>query len=142
MTDKEEAATTPTNNGGETEASQSTAPIVSATKKTRPPYKYDPNKITLRFLFANRDGLTVTVECTPSDTVGEVKGALLSVWPEGRETGKKNSRCVYCYVVCLKWKSVFWSSYFLTYSFCFLFFFSFFKIVTPNTIRSSKLLGW
>jgi len=58
------------------------APIVSSSKKSRPPYKYDPNKITLRFLFANRDGLTVTVACTPNDTVGEVKGALLSVWPE------------------------------------------------------------
>jgi hypothetical protein len=34
-------------------------------------------------LFANRDGLTVTVECNPFDTVGEVKGALLSVWPKG-----------------------------------------------------------
>ena len=57
--------------------------VVSSTKKSRPPYKYDPSKITLRFLFANRDGLTVTVECNPRDTVGEVKGALLSVWPEG-----------------------------------------------------------
>jgi hypothetical protein len=61
----------------------STAPVVSSSKRSRPPYKYDINKITLRFLFANRDGLTVTVECKPSDTVGEVKGALLSVWPEG-----------------------------------------------------------
>ena len=59
------------------------APVVSSSKRSRPPYKYDINKITLRFLFANRDGLTVTVECNPSDTVGEVKGALLSVWPEG-----------------------------------------------------------
>lgn len=58
-------------------------PIVSSTKKSRPPYKYDPDKITLRFLFANRDGLTVTIECNPGDTVGEVKAALLSVWPEG-----------------------------------------------------------
>jgi len=57
-------------------------PVVSVTKRTRPPYKYDPEKVTLRFLFANRDGLTVTVECKPSDTVGEVKGQLLSVWPE------------------------------------------------------------
>lgn len=63
--------------------STSSGPIVSSTKKTRPSYKYDPNKITLRFLFANRDGLTVTIECDPSDTVGEVKGALMSVWPEG-----------------------------------------------------------
>lgn len=59
-------------------------PVVSSSKKSRPPYKYDPNKITLRFLFANRDGLTVTVECKPADTVGEVKGALLSVWPKGK----------------------------------------------------------
>jgi len=57
------------------------APIVSSSKKSRPPYKYDPNKITLRFIFANKDGLAVTVECNPADTVGEVKGALLSVWP-------------------------------------------------------------
>ncbi len=65
---------------------QSTAsgPIVSSTKRTRPPYKYDPEKVTLRFLFANKDGLTVTVECKPGDTVGEVKGQLLSVWPEGK----------------------------------------------------------
>ena len=58
-------------------------PIVSSSKKSRPAYKYDPNKVTLRFLFANRDGLTVTLECEPSDTVGEVKAALMSVWPEG-----------------------------------------------------------
>jgi len=60
----------------------SSGPVVSASKKTRPQYKYDPEKITLRFLFANKDGLTVTVECKPGDTVGEVKGQLLSVWPE------------------------------------------------------------
>jgi hypothetical protein len=61
----------------------SAGPVVSSTKKTRPPYKYDPNKVVLRFLFANRDGLTVTVECKPADTVGEVKAQLLSVWPDG-----------------------------------------------------------
>lgn len=57
--------------------------VVSSSKKKRPPYKYDPDKITLRFLFANRDGLSVTIECKPADTVGEVKGALISVWPDG-----------------------------------------------------------
>lgn len=57
--------------------------VISSNRNSRPIYKYDPNKITLRFLFANRDGLTVTVECKPSDTVGEVKGALISVWPRG-----------------------------------------------------------
>jgi hypothetical protein len=58
-------------------------PVVSSSKKTRPAYKYDPDKVTLRFLFANKDGLTVTIECKPGDTVGEVKGQLLSVWPKG-----------------------------------------------------------
>ena len=88
--EKKQKETPPKNAETETEASAESAPdkavtpIVSATKKSRPPYKYDPNKITLRFLFANRDGLTVTVECNPSDTVGEVKGALISVWPEGK----------------------------------------------------------
>jgi len=45
-------------------------------------FVYDPNKITLKFIFANRDGLNVILDCTPADTVGEVKGALLSLWPE------------------------------------------------------------
>ena len=48
------------------------------------PYVYDPNKITLKFIFANRDGVNVILECNPSDTVGEVKGALLSMWPRVR----------------------------------------------------------
>ena len=69
----------------------SSGPVVSVTKRTRPPYKYDPEKVTLRFLFANRDGLTVTVECKPSDTVGEVKGQLLSVWPEGMSSTSSES---------------------------------------------------
>jgi hypothetical protein len=67
------------------EEAPASAPVVSASKRSRPPYKYDPKKITLRFLFSNRDGLTVTVECKPADTVSEVKGALLSVWPEGKK---------------------------------------------------------
>jgi Ubiquitin-2 like Rad60 SUMO-like len=39
--------------------------------------------LNLRFLFANRDGLSVSIQCDPADTVGEVKGALISVWPKG-----------------------------------------------------------
>jgi hypothetical protein len=68
-----------------------TSAVVSSNKKSRPAYKYDPNKITLRFLFANRDGLTVTIECEPSNTVGETKGALLSVWPEGKWIKSKSN---------------------------------------------------
>ncbi|CAB9523580.1 expressed unknown protein [Seminavis robusta] len=72
----------PTKASGGGESPSKPAAIVASSKKARPPYKYDPDKITLVFLFAGRDGLTVTVECKPGDTVGEVKGALLSVWPE------------------------------------------------------------
>lgn len=60
----------------------SSGPVISATKRTRPPYKFNAEKITLRFLFANKDGFTITIECKPDTTVGEVKGRLLSVWPE------------------------------------------------------------
>eukprot|EP00586_Coscinodiscus_wailesii_P006893 CAMPEP_0172488858 /NCGR_PEP_ID=MMETSP1066-20121228/18564_1 /TAXON_ID=671091 /ORGANISM="Coscinodiscus wailesii, Strain CCMP2513" /LENGTH=241 /DNA_ID=CAMNT_0013256337 /DNA_START=350 /DNA_END=1075 /DNA_ORIENTATION=+ len=42
----------------------------------------DPNIVKLKFLFANRDGLNVTVGCKVTDTVGEIKGALLSMWPK------------------------------------------------------------
>jgi uncharacterized membrane protein YgcG len=42
---------------------------------------YDPKKITLKFIFANRDGFNVIVEFDPTDTIGEVKGARLSRWP-------------------------------------------------------------
>lgn len=65
----------------------------AAAKKARSAFKYDPNKITLRFLFANRDGLAVNVECNPTDTVGEVKGALISVWPEGKNIRRSNLTC-------------------------------------------------
>jgi hypothetical protein len=46
---------------------------------------HDPNKITLRFLFAGRDGINViyVIDCKLNETVGGVKGALMSVWPEG-----------------------------------------------------------
>jgi hypothetical protein len=67
----------------ESDTSDSKA-IISSTKRSRPLYKFDPDKITLRFLFANRDGLTVTLECEPHDTVAEVKAASMSVWPEGK----------------------------------------------------------
>ena len=90
--DKKDAETM-TDATGESEKGEGGAkkdPIVSSNKKSRPPYKYDPDKITLRFLFANRDGLTVTIECNPSDTIGEVKAALLSVWPSGAYESSRN----------------------------------------------------
>ena len=66
-----------------------TTPSISPKKQTSAAAKsasfiHDPNKITLRFLFAGRDGTHVIIDCKPNDTVGEVKGALMSVWPEGK----------------------------------------------------------
>ena len=46
--------------------------------------EHDPDAIKLKFLFANRDGLNVMVECKITDSVGEVKGVLLSMWPDGK----------------------------------------------------------
>ena len=71
-------------NGG-TDSAESVA-ILSSSKQAKLPYVYDPGKITLRFLFANRDGLSVTIECRLTDTVGEVKGTLLSMWPGGKKS--------------------------------------------------------
>jgi len=60
--------------------------ISAAPVKTGPTrstgFVYDPNKIILKFIFANRDGISVILDCKPSDVVGEVKGALLSLWPK------------------------------------------------------------
>lgn len=73
-------------------ASTAESPTPSPQDATQPPeveapsqtktFVYDPNKITLKFIFANRDGLHVILDCNPADTVGEVKGALLSLWPD------------------------------------------------------------
>jgi len=40
------------------------------------------DSLKLKFIFANRDGLNVNVDCNLTDTVGEVKGILFSVWPK------------------------------------------------------------
>jgi len=68
--------------------SSSVPAAVGPAKRTKAVFKYDPKKITLRFLFANRDGLSVNVEFNPSDTVSEVKAALLSAWPEGTSVNR------------------------------------------------------
>jgi hypothetical protein len=64
--------------------SETKQPSSTNAGKKRSSYQYDPAKVTLKFLFANHDGLTVTIECKPADTVGEIKGALLSTWPDGK----------------------------------------------------------
>jgi hypothetical protein len=64
--------------------SEAKQPPSTNSGKKRSTYQYDPAKMALKFLFANHDGLSVTIECKPADTVGEVKGALLSTWPDGK----------------------------------------------------------
>lgn len=46
------------------------------------PISDHPDAITLKFIFANRDGLYVMVSCKVTDSVGEVKGVLMSMWPD------------------------------------------------------------
>ena len=67
-------------------------PVITTPSKPKP-FVYDPNKITLRFIFANKDGVSVILECDPSDTVGEVKGALLSMWPDGETCVMPSHNC-------------------------------------------------
>ena len=79
-----DAPTEKTSSSSPSKAATPAAASSSPAKKAEPkPFVYDPNKITLKFIFANRDGVHVILECNPTDTVGEVKGALLSMWPEG-----------------------------------------------------------
>ena len=85
--EKEDATPAPQAAPETTEGTSSSLLESSSSPSTASPSKpatfvYDPNKITLRFLFAGRDGIHVLIDCKPNDTVGEVKGALMSVWPE------------------------------------------------------------
>ena len=65
-------------------ATSTTEVVAPAATRSEPAsFTYDPKKITLKFIFANRDGVNAIVEYSPTDTIAEVKGALLSMWPEG-----------------------------------------------------------
>lgn len=55
-------------------------PTSEASSKNTP--LNDSDSIKIKFLFANRDGLHVIVQCKLSDSVGEIKGVLLSMWPD------------------------------------------------------------
>ena len=74
--------------------------VLKSSSRKRSTFTYNPNKVTLRFIFANRDGVSVTLDCEPADTVREVKGALLSAWPKGSCADLSYIACV-CYSVCL-----------------------------------------
>jgi len=55
-------------------------------------FTYEPGKISIKFLFANRDGLHVRVQCDLTDTVATVKGSLLSLWPEELDSCSEGGR--------------------------------------------------
>ncbi len=64
---------------------------VSSNKSSTPLFVYDPNKVFVKFLFANRDGIHVLVDFNPEDTIGEMKGALIQAWPESKYNRKQGS---------------------------------------------------
>jgi len=45
----------------------------------------ESDSIRLKFIFANRDGVHVEIECLPSDTIETITKSLQSKWPEGIE---------------------------------------------------------
>lgn len=55
-------------------------------------FVYEPGKVSIKFIFANRDGLHVQIQCEESATVGTVKGSLLSMWPKELETCDEGER--------------------------------------------------
>lgn len=51
------------------------------------------DKIRIKFIFANRDGINVEIECSPSDSVDMVKKSLIAEWPvEINEVPPKSDR--------------------------------------------------
>jgi hypothetical protein len=52
----------------------------------------DPNKVSVKFLFANRDGIHVLIKFNTEDTVRDMKGALIQAWPDSKfnPNGLKN----------------------------------------------------
>jgi len=57
---------------------------VSASTGTVAEDDNDEEKIDLKFVFANRDGVQVVASFQLSDTIAEVKGVLMSLWPKGK----------------------------------------------------------
>jgi len=66
-------------------------PLLSPTKSSTD-FLYEPGKVSIKFLFANRDGLNVRIQCDLTDTVATVKGSLLSLWPEELESCSEGGR--------------------------------------------------
>lgn len=74
-----------------TETSQE-APPTNETEEEPEEYVYEQGKVTIKFLFANRDGLSAFVKCNESDTVATVKASLLSVWPKELDSCTEGER--------------------------------------------------
>lgn len=92
----EDNATSSSNDEHELETETETKPeslrqLLTATKSDVD-FSYEPGKVSIKFLFANRDGLNVRIQCELSDTVATVKGSLLSLWPEELESCSEGSR--------------------------------------------------
>ncbi len=47
------------------------------------PTENDTNMVKIKFIFANRDGINVEIECSLNDTIGAITKDLQSKWPEG-----------------------------------------------------------
>lgn len=95
-TTAEDNATTSSNDEPESETepepkSASLRQLLSPTKSDVD-FSYEPGKVSIKFLFANRDGLNVRIQCELSDTVATVKGSLLSMWPDELESCSEGSR--------------------------------------------------
>lgn len=45
----------------------------------------ESDSVRLKFIFANKDGVHVEIECSPSDTIEFITKSLQSKWPEGIE---------------------------------------------------------
>jgi len=56
----------------------------SGRKSSTDYFVYDPNKVSVKFLFANRDGIHVLEKFNTEDTVRDMKCALIQAWPDSK----------------------------------------------------------
>ena len=57
--------------------------MTSSDKETLSNTPTENDTVKIKFLFANRDGIHVEIECSPSDTIENITKTLQSKWPEG-----------------------------------------------------------
>eukprot|EP00979_Chaetoceros_neogracilis_P008367 scaffold1862_cov268-Chaetoceros_neogracile.AAC.32 len=56
--------------------------MTSSDKETLSNTPTENDTVKIKFLFANRDGIHVEIECSPSDTIENITKTLQSKWPE------------------------------------------------------------